>query len=1556
MTTATTDDQHLAQLKSLLQEKKKERDFEKMTAALMAELLDLPIFVASSGFQHGADAGTGGQATRRLRLECKKYSDTTDLDVRELIGEIEQASARDKALEGWFLIATRVVKEQMVQTLEQFGDRLGLPVVVIDWTGPGIPPLAALCAAYPDIVEKLFSPAAAAEARALSCPSKEALERLKKTCQAWCLGFQSLRNAAHGEIRNIWTNPKISQASLNQDVAGGAITKRISRQNVSTALAQWWTKAAADAPAVMVGPEGVGKTWATLDWIVSSLVHLPIAVLLPSSAMVNAGKPTETSILQALGARLQEITKVRDAAHWSARIRKLLERPAAEGPALTLVFDGMNQEASLVWNQILKILQAPPFAGQIRVIASTRTLHYGDKLASLKGLVVPPVRVDVDRYSDEPGGELDQMLAFEGLTRADLSPDLIDLARTPRLFKLVVHLRSRLANIKEVTVHRLLWEYGRDSFGERAGKSFSEDDWQDWLREIAKQVRDGITEFSNKTLAETATRPDLTASEVSARLSDILDSQFSKRSPSGQIVIRPDVVAHALGLALTHFLTDFSDKPFNTLEAKLDEWLDPIRGMDQRAEILRAAVSIEIERKLPSSRRIMGPLITAWLQTQNLPDEHRDELAALASDVVPGLLDAIQYSPVSSQASARHWAMKAVTGLPKKAGPPFDDIVERCTAWISIVNMEMYPHYMKEESIRKSREERYRERTGSIVPGPVTVLGVPLSLEEIGDDVLTETVPILLDGFPLTPALKCFEAASVVLAIRGHFDAWKGLKWLCELNEIDPTEMADALRKLSDDFISRKTEPGIITTLGHRAAGVTLCLSGIESDEVKCGQLTPIADGTFDYQRDYLDNPGKSFYALERRHADKVMADSGISVIGRIQKCRLMLYDPAFKVPDSFVAELRAFAEAFPIEKMHRHNSYTHEDHLFESLEPALARWAPDVLAGLIERYYVSVASAPPDARYWAAGHVGDFFLLGDKAAADACGALRASAKETDPSSENFVSNYLMALELKGLDTKEQFRRVIAADVTWIAMDLGHVLGRPTPEEIDDLIDDYRSGTDREKHDLILLLSFHPRDLTNRGWIWFKEQLETADRDLRGILYRFLALADESRFGRQLLDQHWTWDPKETVWTNHFGSLALIAGGRSVPFDQLAPRIVPWLVLEAARVRGSDEFEVRLAADIVGAVIENGKMAEPDPGSDLVFRRDEKTPAPFHIEIELRPNAVVTANPAQKLRDMLDRDARAEEWNRAIKAAHERIDEARANGASFYMTDLDADDFADVVKFAGARVDRWLAGMEEQTIEFKRRVRLSESAFLGLCEALLNFDPKRGVALWNALRATMTTRYVGRAEVPDLIHMLFRAQDSADVAEARTLLLNDAATDKELFELSLSARMNEKDAFIDNLRSADSKSPFIWRQRRGQMLAGFNGIPPYFDDAIWPSDVVSTTSAEISRDAGYFRFQESAAYHWFCVFLDSANPAEAYSAWVLFKGSADRRVQIWMQAEVDKRQSASPNLRAKLGHLSINQNNIKRAMTKREEKSEKKYLDQEIYLGIGPWRNIQRSG
>ncbi len=412
-------------LRAVLQDEKAAK-LENLAAALLGRLLGVTVAVAQSGFQYGGDAGTAGRQGRRLRVECKKYGDKTDLSERELLGEIDQALSRDPALEAWVLVATRDVSEQLEQSLNQKGESVGVPVVVLDWKSEGLASLAALCAFAPDLVESVFSAEAGALARTL----------------------------------------QVSNSALGQNAAGGAEDRKVRRRAVHDALDRWWNGAAKDdAPVAVVGWDGVGKTWATLAWLVEQRKSLPIVLVVPSSAAADISGASETAMKRFLADRLYDLTSVRDGDHWLRRLDNLLRRPADEGPILTVFFDGLNQEPSIPWLPLLKVLQGEAFQCRVRVIVSTRTHHYQNKLTDLRGLIVPAVLVPVDLYDTSPGGELDQMLAFEDLTRKDLHPDLIELARTPRLFRLVVKFRERLVEAGQVTIHRLLWEYGRDTFG-----------------------------------------------------------------------------------------------------------------------------------------------------------------------------------------------------------------------------------------------------------------------------------------------------------------------------------------------------------------------------------------------------------------------------------------------------------------------------------------------------------------------------------------------------------------------------------------------------------------------------------------------------------------------------------------------------------------------------------------------------------------------------------------------------------------------------------------------------------------------------------------------------------------------------------------------------------------------------------------------------------------------------------------------------------------------------------------------------------------------------------
>ena len=1137
LSTAELDNQE--KLKRELHNAQEASKLEHLAAALIGRLLDVPIAVAKSGFQHGADAGPAGQQGRRFRVECKKYSDNSSLSERELLGEIDQALSRDEALEAWVLIATCSVSEQIRQSLDQHGERLGVPIVIIDWVDGELAPLAALCACAPDLVEREFSREAGAAACALQPISEQAIERLRRDLQSWCLGFEAMRTRSHEKLDKIWNSPRESKAAIGQNAAGGAENKKVKRNAVHKALNAWWQgPARCDAPAAVVGLEGAGKTWATLHWLIDSKDTQPVVLMMPSSAVAAIGDVSETAVKQLLADSLHEISgsRIRDREHWLRRLDRLLERPTDEGPVLTVFLDGLNQEPSVQWLRLLQVLQSETFAGRVRIIVSTRAHYFKERLSELRGLEGEARQIDVNIYDTAPGSELDQMLVFENLTQADLHPDVIELARNPRLFRLVVHFRERLVEAGQITVHRLLWEYGRDTFGVRAEKSFSENEWRDWLKEIAQKRRKGIEKYSEKSLGKMVNRRDLDKNEVYARLSDIIDGRFATRSASGDLQLSLAVIAHALGVALLNHLDQVTSPKFDNLNAELMKWLDPIAGLDEQTEILRAAVSILVEQGCTAEVPVPGVLVTAWLQSQNIPDEHRQELVDLAPQLPNALLDAVEHSDSLAHDSARFWAVNALSKISRDDSAVLDMIVERSCRWLSVVACD---------SDRQSDE--LKRLIGSNTSGPITVVGVELELVDQSSGLLKDVVPSIVEGFPLANALPIFETAAVALEVEDSIYHWDGLTWLCLLNEVDPDETATALRDLSAEISRRQPDQGVHPDIPKRIAALLLRLTGQEGDEDAAESMDPGIDRSFTYEEDCLPQPGRSWFPLERRHAQSVLADTELSLHTRVQRTAELWIDPNFEPPASFVAEVRAAAHCVDIEKLYQHTMLTHEDYDFERLEPVLAQCAPDLLADLIRR------------KMRRSGGGGN---------------------------DDHAANDLLLLEIRDLDAQAQFDELIHANLESISTQLARILRPPTSADVDDLIARHADGSLKQQRNLLTLLSILPVELTDTAWSWVERCARCQDNDSRGFAFRILTHADPVRFGQTLEVEGWSWSRDEHDWVNCYGMDALIKATPDIPFDQLASRLAPWRLLEAARQRDADPTEVRLAAETFGQLLD----------------------------------------------------------------------------------------------------------------------------------------------------------------------------------------------------------------------------------------------------------------------------------------------------------------------------------------------------------------------------------
>ena len=1544
--------EYLAKLKTALQEPGQAAKFEHLVAALIGRLLNVGVAVAKTGFQHGGDAGTSGREGRHLRIECKKYADTTSLSDRELLGEVDQALNRDAALEVWILAATRDVPEQLEQELEQHATKLGVSIVVVDWKGDGVPALAALCASAPDLVGVLFTPEAARHAEALSTDAVDAIGRLRRELEAWTIGFEVLRFRAESRLRSIWTSPRDSQAALNQNAAGGATHKIIARKSVSAGLDAWWVgSATGDAPAVVLGSDGVGKTWATIAWLVENVKTQPIVLVIASSSMKELATVSEVSVKRFFATQLYEITGgVRDPEHWMRRVEHLLKRPATEGPVFTVFLDGMNQEPSAPWLPLLRVLQAESFAGRIRVIVSTRNLHFEDKLGRLRGLAVQPTSIPVDVYDDAPGGELDQRLALEGLVRSQLHTDLVHLARTPRLFDLVVRLRDQLLDAGEITLHRLLWEYGRDALGERAGRSFSQADWRAWLSEVAERYREGARAFSTKSLAEMASRPDLTASEVYLRLSDVIDGRLTIPGAGSTHRFRPDVLAHALGAALLGQLDEQASAGFEDLDTQLQRWLDPIAGFDQRAEILRAAVSILVAQGNKATDPVAGVLVTAWLQTQNLSDSHRHEVAGLATRLPDALLDAIEHSANHAQASARHLAISALAAIPRRPGAALDRLLLRSRIWLGEVSRDVQAADRDADEGERHRAARFKDRVGVDSSGPIRVIGVDLMLVDRSDGIVARTVPTILQGFPLQTAMPVFEVAAVALAVAGRSVVWDSLKWLCLLNEVDPEQTTEALRSLSSSVAARKAEPGVNAALPASAAARLLWLTGREADEVSASQIVPGIDRPWNYDRDYLEHPGRSFFALERRHAAGVLLDASMPVLSRVQRVGDLWLDPDFAIPEAFIVEVRALAPLVDVSKLDCSRHRTVEDNQFETIELALARCGLEQLAASV-RAKLTQADVPVEARQVRAYRAPEHLILVGSHEAKAARELRMSLPESPTDEKWFAASQLLLLELHSEGGARQIEALMEADLKGILLSFTDILNPITGLEAEALV--ARNSTDSlaNRSNLMALLSRAAIRESDEVWRWILSAVDGAEIELKRVSFRVLAEADGLRFGRHLLEQDWSWRADEDYWINHYGSGAIIEASGGIPFDQVAPRLAPWRLLEAARVRGEDPNEVRLAADILSKVFAAGGMTAPDPGATLTVSGARRDNRPHLFSVDPIEDTSDDSDPFAGIRRSMDAEAQQERHRRAVETAMERIQAAWKAGASLYLANVAVDDLLAVVRHAPDIVSTWLQGATECTDDFRRRVGLADSAFVALCEALMRCDPARGVELWRALRRSVTTRFIGEAGIDDMIHMVFRAAPSAPVAELRQELLSLkwSNTDKDLFNLAIAAHLNGQADWLAEAVAEDRASTFEWRRRRATVLEGFGLGNTVRQPLAWPDGPTLTSQGALVCAAARSRHLEACARHWWQRYLDAEDLETAYAAWTLLLRAVDRRAWGWLQVEAAASAFRMPSDEPRLRHASINRDVLKRWMAKREKALDDRFLGRRIESSVAPW-------
>jgi hypothetical protein len=1521
-------------------------DLERLAAGLLGRLLRVRVSVAKAGFQYGGDAGTAGRAGRHMRLECKRYADTNPLSDRELQGEIDDAMERTPALEAWILVATRAVTETTEETLNQKGLRVGLPIVIIDWapSASDLPDLAALCAWAPDLVEIHYGTVAANAARKLSPAAPRIVERIRRELEPWKIGLKELRRSASQRIRRIWHSAEDSRAALAQNAAGGLASHLVPRHAVIDALGSWWRST--DSPlAVVHGTEGVGKTWATLRWIVKELRRLPITLVIPASAFAGLKAPSESGLLEFLAQAVTEVTRAQDTSFWRQRLTRMLSAESKE-PMLLLLIDGANQEPSLPWPRVVQVLRGGVFRSQVRIILTTQSNYLEQRLHDIHR--IPGItRVGVEPYDASPGGELDQLLAHHGRTLASLNAELLPLARIPRLFPLVMKLSANAQLEGDVTLPRLLWAYGRDELGLRTGRAFSEADWMAWLLQLAQTLMQNIRtggpsrDFSLTELDGMVARSSLEAAANYRRLDEIIDGTWMERVPNTPNSYRPktSTVYLALGATLLQLL---EDTDATHVESALTGWLDPVAATSAAADILAFAVSIGVAKALPRDSAVVSALVTALLQSQNAQDAHRQQLVALAPAILEPLLDAVERSGSRAFASARQWALQSLRAISSSNTSAWEAVSERLAKWVAHAQCPRPSAAAEPNTSDEHQAKRLKDLIGESQPGVHRVMGVPIRLHEWESDDLAEYIPTLLFGKPLVLARAVFVAAAVATIIHIRASAWDGLKWLVSLNPTDPEQIVEELRRLSEMALAVPREVWVSAGYPARVASLLLSLTGVEDMEREAAAIRVSGQGTLSYATDYLAKPARSLFRLERRHLDLLWKDDGVGFVQRVLRAKEFLPDPSATADPKFIETLRVTAEGVDATLLDTSYGVTSQDHAFQDLMPGLARLVPEALADVIDRWFASLATRTDARRHWASLRSSRYLLLADATAAAAAATARRNRPEPPHKDEPIIATQLLGVELLHAPIDQQLDALVLASDAHLLVTLMDLLQAGDADTVWRFLERWGTSNARAVEVGLTYIAHHVVTIDARTFDRLAPLASGSDLELRNLAFMALQRGNEALFGALLERRGWHVEPSQTTFEQEHGSAALLAVHTGTPLVELRHRVAPWSLLTEALRRGGSPQDAKVAAEALnGAMHIRGLQVEhPDVDISIDLTRQ------FGQISFQPPESTSTNEDPSSLRELFDQDAQQARRERAHSSGQEYLSRARDAGAVLASRIIGMAEARMLVEHCSAEIEVWLDGYEQQSGAFRRRLNLAAGLYRSLCEALLETDPARGVALWHVLDRCLTITFKGAAGVNDLVHMPFRVSPSPHVLRLRDHLYSLARcrTDQGYLDVAIGATSNGELDWLRRKVSDDMESQVGWRRKRAVLV---NGFIAQCSEPTWREGEISTSWEQLRQGAQDWINGDLLARYWWRRFLGAQTPASAFGAWRVFLLCADRRAWTWMSAEGAAYDLENDLGRAKIAHTDANRNQIKSVMEDKETKGTNR-MDKHLFGWADP--------
>jgi len=1494
--------------------------------------------LAAAGSQEGRDMSSRGPNTNVVAVECKRYGKNTELNERELLGELAQVQRDIPDLDLWVVVTSRTVSSQLEEALNYMAVENGIGFFIIS-SGDGSPSsLETLCACSPEVVVAhpgVDRIAAADDVKAILrriTEKTEYLDRisaLKAKFSSPLAGYGNWRAEQNRCFLKSLTSDRESRASYGQPInveEQGVLVIR--RERVWASLDGWY-HGCKDKHIISaaLGEEGDGKTWSVASWLsnsIKSASEFPAVIFLSSTEIssIDIGATGLQSLFaELISQRLPRASKEQA----QRRLDRWLSRPDGQSPLILLALDGINERRSPDWwRGVLEKLNGEPWFGRVAVLVTCRTSYWERYFSRLQRLPASPFTVQP--YDD---AELNTALARHSLRRESIQEQVLPLIRKPRYFDLMVKHHNRIADSGDVTVARVIYEDWRDRFERKRAITLTDEEFQNMIRQLAQAHQQANPQLSGQDVVSSLP-PFADHHHILEELQTGGVLQFAK----GKYQVSDRLLVYGFGLLLVDQVEQAIIEGQQPREA-IAGWLEPHAEMDMKAAICEfAALQALGSDTIPLDAKVA--LLESWIGSHNQTQSTENNLTAylpINPEAYVALAEAIY-----SDAHDNKWSQEQIirSFLRWCESPQVSAALQAAfERWLGFVHIHGFPFGRRNiEDVDNVTREIAARMGKNVELGPLEFAGYPFTvIDDDGRLRLGKAALTVISHLPRNQFIRTLAIGCLAEAIMGDTEKYDLFSWVIRTS---PRDIWPDLRNEVDRLLA------VDSVVTQRAAYWLLSFEG-GTDAHSLRESIPAdifpPNLLAEWRRKDPCHPWL-VWSLEDCITCLQRDDLGTELVAR--KIGPYCVDPNFVVPEPIRIRLNALCDRLGAEDLWVAPGPTVADHDFKTYEPALAAYQPNALASLVRSIIYQVIGRSDIAQQELRINLEEHYLI-----------LTKREQETVRCAWDDIVSRVNHWSGADEDTEADLFKIILTQLGGNDQ-LAALLRRP------------QKALDKEIYEksFLPITKWEPvrAALTNTANVksisrilWFLSAnpsctpdellcasvvplLNHSDGYIRSLVLELIYHAKGANAINSVIQSRWAWDSSDSHFQNRWGSLILCEHGTSLSFDNLCKRVHPSYLGYAMRCRGNEQLEIETYAEVIHHL-----WADDSYTCRITFVSQNTTNGLPEENDELNssgwdPNSILEHR--QKLRDII----------------LETVEQQKINGNIWLSQNLDSVVLDKLMDACPDLLDKWISRSGLDSEESPAYINHNRSFYTALCRILLKKQVGKGVELyWQLERAPHVRTVSYDAQIDLLDYALFGASPCDESIDAWQRKLELCNTDQELMKIAMLAQhgaagdwlwsyINERlhaSAPLDRARSTvllgffDSQEAFILLQELMQ-----NGL--------------GSCPGKLIEEAKLRWNNNKWAQYWFNRFLTVIDDVDAWASYRLLLRCVDSRFYFWHKRIVEMTDKIGTDSRRKT-FLHYNLENIRIAVRNNEKDMAERFLGQIIMRQqVWPWMWRQR--